>query len=400
MDGITRLVAAIQKATDDGNPDAVRALARPSLSAAQLSEFVQSLTFPRVTRASVKERDRVPAGARIRVLLEILTERDIEGRVTTWRADVEPVGDIDGPWRIAGIERLTMVAGLYRLSLDASAEFDVRNLVVNEPDFSLSMPSGSAFIGRTPEGPTAIVLMGRGRMEFAPKPESERGQVRIFSGADALKTEFDSVFIRLNPSEFDERISKQSLVRRASVDGGHLRRATQLFETQVSKSFVLDLSDLSNARWSLLPGGTDFVAEIITGRFGGLTYARANSEPEDISFFDRRRHRNIAVYPSDAKLAGRGPFFSEDEKLEYDVTRYELETSFAPERMWVDGTAKLTVHVRSGFISTLTLRLAEPLVVRNITSPQFGRLLFLRVVGQNNVLVGFPGRSWPTPTSI
>ena len=100
VDGITRLVAAIQKATDDGNPDAVRALARPSLSAAQLSEFVQSLTFPRVTRASVKERDRVPAGARIRVLLEILTERDIEGRVTTWRADVEPVGDIDGPWRI------------------------------------------------------------------------------------------------------------------------------------------------------------------------------------------------------------------------------------------------------------------------------------------------------------
>jgi hypothetical protein len=59
--------------------------------------------------------------------------------------------------------------------------------------------------------------------------------------------------------------------------------------------------------------------------------------------------------------------------------------------MWIDGTAKLTVHVRSGFISTLTLRLAEPLVVRNITSPQFGRLLFLRVVGQNNVLVGFPG---------
>ena len=390
-DGITRLVAALQKATDEGSADAVRALARPSLSAAQLSEFVQSLTFPRVTRASIKERDRVPAGSRIRILLEVLTERDIEGRVTTWRADVEPVRDIDGPWGIAALERLTMVGGLYRLSIDASAEYQIHNLVIDEPDLTLSLPSGYAFMGRTPDGPTAVVLMGHGRMEFSPKPESERGQVRIFAGADALKTEFDSVFIRLSPGEFEERIAKKALVRRDGVDGGHLRRATQLFEMQVPKSFQLDLNDLSNARWSLLPGGSDFVAEIATGKFGGLTYARANNEPEDISFFDRRRHRNIAVYASEAKLAARGPFFSEDDKLDYDVTRYDLETSFAPDRMWIDGTAKLTIQVRSPFISTVTLRLAEPLVVRNITSPQLGRLLFLRVVGQNNVLVGFPG---------
>jgi Peptidase family M1 domain len=391
VDGITRLVAAIEEATQAGDADALRALARPSIRQAQLSDFVQSLTLPKVARATVKERDRAPADGRVRVLLEILTERDIEGRVTTWRADVEPVKDIDGPWRIASVERLTMVSGLYRLALDASAEYEVRNLVINEPDLALSLPAGHAFVARTPEGPTALVLLGRGRMDFAPKPESERGQVRIFSGADALKTDFDAIFIRINPAEFDERIARAALTARATVDGGRLRRATQLFEAQVAKSFQLDLNDLSTARWSLLPGGSDFVAEIVTGRFGPLTYARANGEPEDISFFDRRRHRNIAVYPSDAKLATRGRFFSEDEKLEYDVTRYELETSFAPERLWVDGTARLTIHVRSASLSTLTLRLADALVVRSITSPQFGRLLHLRVVGQNNVLVGFPG---------
>src|SRR5262249_33275535 len=119
-------------------------------------------------------------------------------------------------------------------------------------------------------------------------------------------------------------------------------------------------------------------------------YARANAEPEDISFFDRRKHRNIAVYPSDTKLASRSPFFSEDEKLDYDVKHYEIEASFAPDRLWVDGTAKLTLHTRANYLLTLTLRLAEPLVVRSITSPQFGRLLHLRVVGQNNILIGFP----------
>ena len=38
----------------------------------------------------------------------------------------------------------------------------------------------------------------------------------------------------------------------------------------------------------------------------------------------------------------------------------------------------------------MTLRLADPLVVRSVISPQFGRLLHLRVVGQNNILSAFP----------
>ena len=65
-------------------------------------------------------------------------------------------------------------------------------------------------------------------------------------------------------------------------------------------SFQIDLSDLSTQRWSLAPSPTDFVAEIVTRRYGSLTYARSSNEPEDISFFDRRRHRNISVYASDA----------------------------------------------------------------------------------------------------
>jgi hypothetical protein len=96
------------------------------------------------------------------------------------------------------------------------------------------------------------------------------------------------------------------------------------------------------------------------------------------------------VYASKEKLAERGPFFNEDDRLEYDVRHYDLDVGFAPERDWVDGVATVSIRTRS-FLSTLTLRLAEPLVIRNITSKQFGRLLHLRVVGQNNVLVGFPG---------
>src|SRR6266545_3626100 len=390
VDGVTRLVDTIEKLTAAGDSNALRALATSEVPPAQLSDFVLSMTFPRATRSAVKERDRTAtADGKIRLLLETFTERDGEGRVSSWRMDVVPEGASNGPWRIAAVDRLSVVNGLFHLALDTTTDYDVHNLVVAAPDLTLSIPVGSAFMSKTPDGPTAMVVLGRGRAAFSPKPEAERGQVRIFSGAEALKADFDAVFIRMNPGAFDRTVAAGALKPR-STDPARARRAAQVFETYLPKSFQIDLSDLSTSTWSLVPSQADFVAEIVTSRYGPLTYARASSEPEDISFFDRRRHRNIAVYPSDEHVAEGNRFFSEDDRREYDVTRYELETSFAPDRSWVDGTAKLSVRALSPYFSTLTLRLAEPLVVRSVTSPQFGRLLHLRVVGQNNVLIGFP----------
>jgi hypothetical protein len=387
-DGITRLVLELERAADAGDAEALRALTVPGIQAAPLSEFVQHLTFPKASHAAVKERDRAAHDGGIRLLIETFTERSGEGRVAAWRLDVTP-GAPDSPWRITDIERLTVVNGLFRLALDVATEYAVQNLVVTAPDLTLTVPSGMAFLSKTPEGPTAVVVLGRGRVEFSPKQEAERGQVRIFSGSEVLATSFDAVFLRFNPSDFETRIAAAALTPRP-VDASHARRATQVFETYLAKSYQIDLSDLSRSRWSLVPSSSDFVAEIVTKRFGPLTYARANSEPEDISLFDRRRQRNIAVYPSDQKLATRSRFFSEDERVDYDISSYDIDVSFAPDRSWVDGTTRVTLRTRSSYFSTLTLRLADPLVVRSVTSPQFGRLLHLRVVGQNNVLIGFP----------
>ena len=388
-DGVTQLVLAIEKAVETGDGQAIRARISPNVRPAIVSEFVQSLTFPKATRSAVKERDRaVTADGGVRLLIETFTERSGEGRVASWRLDAQP-STSGGPWTVAGIERLTIVNGLFRLALDTSTEYVVQNLVVRAPDLTLTLPSGSAFVARTPDGPTAVVLVGRGRMQFAPRQEAEQGQIRIFAGDEVLSGDFTAVFIRLNPAEFDSRFSAASLKGRPA-DVRRARRATQVFDTYVARSFQIDLNDLSTFDWSLVPSLSDVVAEIVTSRFGSLTYARSASEPEDISFFDRRRHRNIAVYASEEKLAARGRFFSEDDRVEYDVTSYEIEASFAPERSWIEGSARLSLRTRSPYVSTLTVRLAEPLVVRSVSSPQFGRLLHLRVIGQNNVLIGLP----------
>lgn len=387
-DGVTRLVYGLEQAVRDGDAAAVGKFVQSGARNKNLTDFVQSLMSPRPSSVTVKERDRAPLGqGRGRLLLEILTVYDREARVTSWRIDVAPAAGED-VWAIVDAERLTTIDGLYRLALDTSVEYAVHNLVVNAPDFTMEFPSGYAFAVPTPEGPTGYVIVGKGRATLAPAPDAERGQIKLFSGDDVFHSEVTGAFLRVNPDDVANRITQKSLTSEPA-DPHRARRAAQMFTTYAPKSFEIDLNDLNTDEWWLVPPGADFVAEIETPKYGALTYARANGEPEDISFFDRRRKRNIAVYASKDKLAARGPFYSEDDLIEYAVTRYALDVAFSPERDWIDGVAAISIHTRS-YVSTITLRLAEPLVVRSITSKQYGRLLQLRVVGQSNILIGFP----------
>ena len=58
--------------------------------------------------------------------------------------------------------------------------------------------------------------------------------------------------------------------------------------------------------------------------------------------------------------------------------------------MQIDGRAEMRLTVRATALATLTIRLAEPLIVESISAEGLGRLLALRVRGQNSVLVNLP----------
>ena len=205
------------------------------------------MTADRAASAVVKDRDRANmSGGRVRLLVEILVQGAGEGRVSTWRMDVMPptAGPAAAPWQIREIEKLTVVNGLYRLALDPKTQYNVRNLVIQEPDLTLTLPSGQAFVARTSGGPTALVLLGKGKAVFSPHPTAERGQVRAFSGSDALAADFDTLFIRLNPGVYATRVPEDAFTPR-TVSPREMRKASQLFEALVAQSFQIDLGDLS-----------------------------------------------------------------------------------------------------------------------------------------------------------
>ena len=224
---------------------------------------------------------------------------------------------------------------------------------------------------------------------FSPPDPSERTQIKIFSGSESLAADFDVVLVRIRPSDFATSFPEGTLTPRV-VAAADARRAANYFDDYIGRTLNVDLNDLSRERWSLLPQQGDLIAEVRTKRYGTLTYARIQSDAEDVSFFDRRRKKNIAVYASREKLETRGRFYSEDDSIDYDVTSYDLQADFSPERLWIDGRAKMSLKIVTPVATSVTLKIADSLIVRSVYAVELGRLMFLRVVGQNAVIINFP----------
>jgi aminopeptidase N len=109
-----------------------------------------------------------------------------------------------------------------------------------------------------------------------------------------------------------------------------------------------------------------------------------------VTLFDRERQRTISSYRSPERVASRGASYNEDDFRDYDVLDYNIDATVSPQRELIDGRARLRLRVRGSFLSSLTLRLADALTVTSVTSPEYGRLLHLRIRGQNSVIVSLP----------
>ena len=395
-DGVAVLLSRIEKVLQGGDPQAFESLFSPTASTEPLRTFATDLVTGGMTRAVVRERDRAALdgtlpGDGYRLIVDLFTETERTSRIITARLDVRRShrGTNDAEWRVAAAERLSMVEGLHRLTVNATRQFDARNLTIIAEDLRLVLEQGTVFTVDSADGVTGLVLFGRGEMQFVPTPEAERSQVRIFSGSETLTAQFESAFVRLSPGEYTSRLSKDGM-KEAPIDARMLRRAQEVFAEEAPKSFSLDLQDLSRDPWYLVPGYGDFLAEVRTRKYGTLTYARSSGEAEDVTLFDRVKQRNIALYASPQKLASRGRFYDEDDLVDYDILHHDIEATVAPEREFIEARARMRIRVRAYALTTLTVRLAEPLTVLGVASVEHGRLLHLRVKGQNSIVINLP----------
>jgi len=366
----------------------------PAVDATKIDLYLGTLLMPGAVKTTVRLRDRsqlegAPPGDGYSLVVEFFIETTGRARIVTAGMDMRrpPNGDL-ASWRFVGAEGLSFVEGLYKLRIDKRPLL-ARNLEITAEDLVLQLTEGTVFRVVCDDGVTGLILMGRGVMTFSPTAAAERGQLRLFSGNDTLSSPFESAFVRISPSDYGQRVAISSLTE-GLADTRQVRRAEEAFSDHARKSFNVDLQDLSSDDWYLLPPVGDFLAEVDTKRFDTLTYTMTAEQAEDISVFRRKDRLTLSLYASVGKLAARGRFYSDDALRDYDVLDYNVEASIDPERRTLRGRARLLIRVRSTALPSVRLRLAETLAVSSVTSVEYGRLLHLRIRGQNTVVVNLP----------
>jgi hypothetical protein len=394
-DGTADVLQRLEVALRLGEFSGLAQLLDPATPPEEFDSFAADLLHTDVVRVLVNERDRsplagAPQGSAYRLVVEMFIETKTRARIVTVLMDLRrPLDGAPGEWRITGARGLTSVEGLYRLQLDTSARYAARDLRITATDLEMTLREGFVYTVSSDAGITGLVLVGRGVLLFTPPSATEQGQVRTFAGSNALTTEFETAFVRFHPSEYEGRVSVDRLVP-APPDVRQQRRVRELFERESPKSFNLDLRELSPVAWHMLPQPGDFLAEIHTRRHGALTYSRSLSQVEDVTLFDRNRQRTISLYPSPERAAALATVASTDVLREYDILDYDIDLTVSPEREHIEGRARVRLNVRAEALSTITLRLADDLVVTSVTSPELGRLLHFRLRGQNNLIVNLP----------
>ena len=218
---------------------AYEALLSPSADPTRASAFTSDELKPGASHVVIQERERLRVtragvdGLFFRMIVDVFAEYGSKARVATWQLETERASN--GRWRITNQERLSSVENLYRLALNRIQAVRRAQVHVKAEDLDLTLVEGTVFTVDTDAGTTGLVLMGHGEMRFRPTPETEQGQVRIFSGDSAIEGRFDVAYLRMGAVEPHATLSQ--LVERP-VDARDLRRAEQIFREESSKSFV------------------------------------------------------------------------------------------------------------------------------------------------------------------
>ena len=290
----------------------------------------------------------------------------------TWRIKVE---EGDGRWLIADKAVAGDISTLYKIVMPNDRVERAARVEVKHEDISLTFTDALVFYDNIPEVETALIVIGRGRVQFSPSVPAEKHQLALAYGKSELNTNLDYAYLRFSQSYFtgNVRIEKPAGGEAGPALQSTVNRAYSIFAKNYSRSFTVE-NPLNGQVYSILPQSQETVFEFRTTDGQDFTYIFSPYAEEEVHLVDRGRDRLASIY-SPVEEPGQKKMFLSLGQL-FDMQHYDLDVDFTPSTHYFSVKARLEIKAKTDRLDNLKLYLSPEFEILHIYDPDRNELFY------------------------
>ena len=281
---------------------------------------------------------------------------------------------IDGGWLVNFKEVAGDIQTLYKISIPSDRMERAESVEINHIDIQLVFHDAAVFYDNLPNRDTALLIVGKGDLRFAPSLEREQHQLELIYDKPVLTDDLKYVYIRCSNSFFKKNIFiSQPSENAAPITQSERNRAYSLFVKFYSRSFTIEDS-LNSELLSFFPQGDEVVLEFEGRKIGIYTYIYSPFAEEEISFYQWKERRIVNLYSPQTDDDKQQLFISIGQKS--DVTHYDIEINYRPLDYYFSGKAKVAVESEIGTFNMLKFKINSELQILRINDEEKHQLFY------------------------
>ena len=278
-------------------------------------------------------------------------------------------------WFVAHKEVTGNVTNLYKIRMPSDRFERVRRIDVTHQDIRLSFRDAAVFYDNLPDVETALIVIGRGTVHFAPSDANEKHQMELLYKRNYLEDTIEHLYIRCSSSFMRDNVKIERAEGSPAVSPAERARAASVFSRNYSRSFTIE-TPLDKDPLSFLPQSDEVVFEFRARKAGELTYIYHPFSEDPVNLYDRGKGRIISLYdPGGSEGTGEKRLFISFEDR-FDIRSYDLDLSYSPAQSFLSAKARIRVTSRAGLLDVLKLRFNPELEILKIKDGEDRELFF------------------------
>ena len=308
----------------------------------------------------------------IRVFLQAFYQNVHTALIESWTLTLENRAEA---WVVVHKDVTGAVTTLYKIHIPSERFERARRVEVTHQDIRIAFRDAAVFYDNVPGLETALVIVGKGTVDFSPADPNEQHQLELLYKKKRLRDDIDSLFIRCSPSLFASNIVIERDETSSTVTSKERDKAVAVFSRNYRRSFTIE-SSFGGGLLSFLPQGDEAVLEFKARKAGELTYVYYPFSDDEVSLFDNGKDRIICLYsPERAADPPLKKFFISFEE-KFDILSCALDLSYTPATSFLSAKARIEIASKVDLLDRLQFRFNPDLEILKITDAENRELFY------------------------